>query len=203
MRRVVIWSGIDEWRAEGAIVNLESDGMRATGTQLGMSPFPYHLEYELDAAEGYVTRSLQAEATGETWTRRLRLSRDGEGRWRCETEVEGDAGLPPPGGAVEDLEGALDCDIAFSPLTNLMPVRRNALHEGPGQVDLMMAWVSVPDLGLHPSRQRYEHIGRDSNGAKVQFKELEGDGFEADLVLDRDGLIVVYPQLARRVDPPA
>jgi hypothetical protein len=66
-----------------------------------------------------------------------------------------------------------------------------------------MAWVSVPDLGLHPSRQRYEHIRRDSDGATVRFRELEGDGFEAELVLDRDGLIVVYPQLARRVDPSA
>jgi hypothetical protein len=69
-------------------------------------------------------------------------------------------------------------------------------------VDLLMAWVSVPDLGLHPYRQRYEHIGRDGDGGIVRFMDLGLDpGFVSDLVLDRDGLVRDYPQLARRVDP--
>lgn len=54
--------------------------------------------------------------------------------------------------------GAVDCDLGRSPLTNVMPVRRHRLHEAPGAVDFLMAWVSVPDLGVHRSRQRYEHL---------------------------------------------
>ena len=39
-----------------------------------------------------------------------------------------------------------------------MPVRRHRLHEQPGAVDFAMAWVSLPDLKVHRSEQRYEHL---------------------------------------------
>lgn len=39
------------------------------------------------------------------------------------------------------LDDALDCDLAFSPLTNTMPVLRHRLHREPGEVRLVMAWV--------------------------------------------------------------
>ncbi len=64
-----------------------------------------------------------------------------------------------------------------------------------------MAWVSVPDLGLHASPQRYEHLRREANEAVVRYIDLGTDrGFTSELVLDHDGLVLVYPQLARRVD---
>jgi hypothetical protein len=202
MRRLVLWSGLDAWRAEAAMVELTPDGVRATGTQLGATPIPYRLEYDLDAAEGFVTRSLHVEATGDAWARRLRLSHDGDGGWHAETEGDGHPSLPPAGGDANALEGALDCDLAFSPLTNVMPIRRHGLHEGPDRVEFLVAWVSVPDLGIHPSRQRYEHVRRDPEGAVVRFTELGvTPGFEAELALDPDGLVVLYPDLARRVDP--
>ena len=55
-----------------------------------------------------------------------------------------------------------------------------------------MALVSVPDLRFAPSEQRYEHV----LSGVVRF--FSGD-FAADLVLDRDGLVVTYPDLAERV----
>ena len=30
-----------------------------------------------------------------------------------------------------------------------------------------MAWVSVPDLSVHPSRQRYEHVRLDPDDTSV------------------------------------
>jgi hypothetical protein len=96
-----------------------------------------------------------------------------------------------------DLDGALDCDLAFSPLTNLMPVRRSGLRELPGSEDFVMAWVSVPDLKVHASPQRYEHVRPDV----VRFLSLDGD-FTAELELDDDGLVVRYPRLAERVAAP-
>jgi hypothetical protein len=204
MRRLLLWTALDGWRAEAADADLTNDGVRASGTQLGVEPLPYRLDYRLDAEDGFVTRSLDAEATGEGWSRRIRLSRDGAGAWRCEAEEDGTVQLPAGGGPAEPIEGALDCDLGFSPLTNLLPVRRHALHERPGRADFLMAWVSVPDLGLHASRQRYEHLRRDGDEAIVRFSDLGlHHGFTSDLVVDSDGLVLVYPQLARRVHPPS
>ena len=58
--------------------------------------------------------------------------------------------------------------------------------------DFVMAWVSLPDLKVHRSGQRYEHLAP----GRVRFSD--DDGFTADLELDENGLILVYPGLARR-----
>jgi hypothetical protein len=185
MRRIVIWAGTDAWRAEEARVELSGGGVRAEGTQIGVEPAPYRLTYALDASDGWVTRRLAvrvADAAGVE--RSLLLEHDGAGAWRID------------GADVAALDGALDCDLGFSPLTNLMPVRRHGLHERPGARDFLMAWVDVPSLAVIPYRQRYTHLAP----GRVRFASLEvHEGFTADLELDADGLIEHYPELARRV----
>lgn len=81
-----------------------------------------------------------------------------------------------------------------------MPVRRHALHEGVGEIDFLMAWVSVPDLGVHPSKQRYEHVRRDADGAVVRYVG-EHRSFVGELVFDADAIVRFYPELARRIHP--
>jgi hypothetical protein len=170
------WHGDPEWRQELCELRLRDDGLVATGAQLGSTPSPYRAAYELEARGAWVTRRLRVEVGG---VGSLELRHDGKGTW---AGVENAA----------ELEGALDCDLAFSPLTNLMPIRRHALHEQPGTVDFAMAWVSLPDLKVHRSGQRYEHL----EPGLVRFSD--DDGFTADLELDADGLILTYPGLARR-----
>ena len=172
----VAWNGEPEWRTELCELQLAEDGLAATGAQLGSEPRPYRAAYELEARHGWITRRLRVEVGG---VGSLELRHDGKGNW---AGVENAA----------ELEGALDCDLAFSPLTNLMPVRRHRLHEEPGTVEFAMAWVSLPDLEVHRSQQRYEHLAP----GRVRFSS---DGFVADLELDADGLVVIYPGLARRI----
>jgi hypothetical protein len=38
---MVIWRGLDAWRAEAATVELAADGLVATGTQVGSDPVPH------------------------------------------------------------------------------------------------------------------------------------------------------------------
>jgi hypothetical protein len=200
MQRFLLWSGIDAWRAEAALVELTGDGIRAGGTQLGVDPVPYRLDYELEAHEQFVTRALRVSAQGKGWARRIDLRHDGRGAWSCEAEAEGEVDLPAPGGDTDALAGALDCDLGRSPLTNLMPVRRHSLHKQPGKLDFLMAWVSVPDLVLHRYPQRYEHVRADRHGSIVRFVDRgHSPGFVSELELDGDGLILVYPHLARRI----
>jgi uncharacterized protein len=195
--RFVIWRGVEEWLAEAASIELHDGGLAAHGIQLGAHPAPYRVEYRLDAADGFVTRELELTSAGERWRRRLLLRHDGSGRWSAEVEDNGD----PPGGAwdgeLPGLSEALDIDIGFSPLTNSMPILRHRLHRE-GSRDFVMAWVSIPDLRVTAPKQRYEHVQADDAGATVRFLEVDGD-FTAELKLDRDGLLVFYPGLSRRV----
>jgi hypothetical protein len=199
MKRLVVWAGIDRWRAEASTIELLPNGVKASGTQIGEYPVPYRLDYALDASENFVTRTLGVTVRGGGWNRRLRLGHDGSGRWTCEASEDGRIGLPAPGGEVSAIEGAMDCDLGLSPMTNLMPVRRHSLHAQPAEVDFLMAWVSVPALELQPSRQRYEHVRRQGSGSVVRYVGEHRD-YVGELVLDEDGLVLLYPDLARRVE---
>lgn len=204
----VVWAATDDWEggwggwhAEVAHIAFTDRGLTATGTQIGIEPCPYRLEYSLDACgEGFTTRSLELAATGEDWKRRLRLERDPCGRWTVDAEG-GDAAQQPPGGDTNALAGALDCDIGFSALSNTMPVLRHDLHRGPGAEELLMAWVSVPDLSVHPLAQRYTHIALADDGGRVRYESVEGGkvAFTRDLEFDARGLVRVFPGLARRI----
>ena len=198
MSRLLIWNGIDAWRAEVATVDLGLDGLSATGTQIGAEPLPYRLDYQLQVGEDWITRELRLTARGNGWNRRLELRHDGAGRWSVEVSSAGHVPLADAGGDLDAVAGALDCDLGLCPLTNVMPVRRHELHLRPGERDFLMAWVSVPDLGVSASRQRYEHVGRREDRLVVRYVGEHRD-YVGELELDEDGFVLLYPQLARRL----
>jgi hypothetical protein len=178
VRRRLVWRGLEEWLAEECSVTLEADRLHADGVQLGAEPQPYRLDYELITGADWVTERLIARVRDADGSRSLELLRDSGGGWTADGEP------------VPELEGALDCDIEWSPLTNFMPARRL----GPEPADHLMAFVDVPALTVRPSRQRYEPIDE----RRVRFVSLDDD-FVAELERDDDGLVVRYPRLAELV----
>jgi uncharacterized protein len=49
VRRTFVWVGLDEPRSEIAHAVVDERGLRARGTQIGVSPEPYELRYEVDS----------------------------------------------------------------------------------------------------------------------------------------------------------
>ncbi|MBH5333568.1 putative glycolipid-binding domain-containing protein [Streptomyces pactum] len=176
-QHVVTWAVTGSGGYETAWVDLSGTGLRATGRVVGLKPAPYWLAYELETGHGYVTRRLQVTAHTPDGRNRLDLRRDG-GEWTVD-------GKPLP-----EVAGALDCDLGMSPLTNTMPALRHQLHSTPGEQDFLMAWVSVPDLVVRPSRQTYTHVGLTERGARVRY--ASGD-FTSDIEFGKEGLVLTYP----------
>ena len=204
--RLFVWRGIGDWYVEAASVEIGAERVAASGTQIGSEPVVYRLDYVLATTAGFITRALDVTASGQGWSRRVGLRHDGHGEWTCEARSEGEVDLPAPGCDAGILRGALDCDLGRSPLTNVMPIRRLALHRRPAAADFTMAWVSVPDLAVVRSAQRYEHVQRAADGSSVVRYVDRGpfEGFTSELELDAEGFVVVYPELAERVsDEPA
>ena len=89
--------------------------------------------------------------------------------------------------------GELDFfDLGLSPLFNSLPVWRDRVLEDGDARDYVMRFVSVPDLDVRESQQRYEPLG----GRRLRYRS--GD-FTAELEFDDDGLVVRYEGLAERV----
>jgi uncharacterized protein len=79
-----------------------------------------------------------------------------------------------------------------------MPVLRHRLHVGGGPVDLLTAWVAVPELAVSLSRQRYRFVRHEPGVAIVDFQSLDSD-FRSEITFDEAGLVLDYPGIARVV----
>ena len=180
MERLLIWRGLDEWRAETTHVRIDGDRLTATGTQFGVVPEPYRVDYTLRTGPRFVTETLELSALLGGALKRLRLVRDHDGAWTAD-----DRALP-------DLEDALDTDLLASPVFNTMPVLRHQMLGGGEPRDLVMAYVTVPDLTVTRSEQRYTPLG----GGRVNY--LSGD-FTADIQFDEHGVVLNYPHVAKLV----
>ena len=146
----------------------------------GPAEDPFVLEYAVSCDEAWNTRYVfVAEAVSG---RRLELLSSGRGHW---TSGEGES-LP-------ELRGALDVDISATPFTNTLPIRRLDLRLGES-AEILVAFVSVPDLVLSSEGQRYTRFGPRT----YLFESLDAR-FEREITVDDDGLILEYPGLFSRV----
>ncbi|MGO4533440.1 putative glycolipid-binding domain-containing protein [Leifsonia sp. 2MCAF36] len=203
--RHVEWTGDeDAERLETAVVTFGVDRLDVLGTSRTTD---YVASWVLVTGPDWVTRRLAVSVSGRTFTRTLELSRDGQGRWDSSSSAQGEAeyhGEPMPRPGLSDVhavDGALDCDLALSPVTNTMPIRRLGALDGLEETELTMAWVALPSLTVTASRQAYSAAaGFDpsSGWGVVRYRSLDSE-FMADLTVDEDGLVVDYPGIARRI----
>jgi hypothetical protein len=201
--RRVEWQGVDDpSRRDAALVRVEADGLAAAGSSVADG---WTSGWSLDVGPGWVTRRLVVRTQGPGWARSLVLQRHDGGRWSVHGSTDGDVDLPRPG--IEDtgvLDGALDCDLGLNPLTNTMPVRRlDLLARRVPETELLMAWVDVPSLAVSASRQLYGSSGDGLALGREADYFSQDRGFHARLTVEDDGLVVDYPQLARRLGPRA
>ena len=111
---------------------------------------------------------------------RLVLEADGAGHWQRN------------GKACPALEGCIDVDIAATPLTNTLPIRRLGLAHG-ACIDLDVVMVAVPSLQVTCVRQRYLR----HDAYHYQYRGLD-TGTVAELRVDEYGMVACYPGLFTR-----
>jgi uncharacterized protein len=180
----VLWQGVETGALDRCRLEAGPDGLRLSGTVLtaefGTPPGVLEVRYLVEAGPDGLTRRVELELDGGAAAVRRVLLADGAGRWRWEV-----------GGAdLAEVAGALDVDLTVTPATNTLPIRRLAALEVGQAADLHMAWVQFPGLEVLASAQRYERMAPD----RWRFST---DGFEAELLVDPDGLVLDYGGLFR------
>jgi hypothetical protein len=182
-RRLLVWHVTETAGFESAWVELTGLQLTARGAATGQRPEPYSLSYVLETDAQAATTLLHVRVRTIDDERELELLREGVG-WTVNRELRA------------DLAGALDCDLACSPLTNTMPIIRHRLQRDRGAEQFTMAFVQLPSLAVVAVPQRYEHLAAGADGASVRYSS--GD-FSADLLVDEDGFVIAYPTMARRL----
>jgi hypothetical protein len=184
--RLLVWQVDETSGVDAAWVAIDGTRLVADGRAAGQRPSAWWSTYHLETGDGFVTSRVSVESRWARGGASLELVRTAAG-WTAD-------GRPRP-----DLDSALDCDLGFCPLTNTMPVLRHGLLEAPGDHELVMAFIEVPELTVVPSVQRYTHVrSLGHGGAVVTFRSHT---FRSDLTFDADGFVVDYPQLGRRLEP--
>ena len=199
----LFWERRDTTGVEHALVDART-GLYARGTAVAVDPIAYTCRYELRTDPSWVTARVDVAAEGAGWVRTVRLEL-AAGRWRVTASEQGDldaaltaaghAGAGLPGTEDPDLlYGAYDVDLAGSPLTNTLPIRRLGLAKAETGVAhrLSVVWVLLPSLEVIQADQIYTPVGE----GRVRYAS---ETFSADLTCDDDGFVVDYPGLARRV----
>ncbi len=164
-------------------------GYVATGTVLGMSDGqPFRLQYKIKCDSDWRVRKVLLDCLGPQGSRERILRATGRGQWKDDS-----------GEILAELDGCQDVDIAVTPFTNTLAIRRLKLR--PGQrADLRVAFIDMPNLQIRPVEQRYACVEQRPDGMTVTYEGLFRK-FKVDLPLDSDALVIDYPEAFRRVYP--
>ncbi len=183
----VWWTPLQQTGLEQLHLLENETGVVADGLVLGIEhATPFRLWYQVRTDSTWNVRECFLQVGGEKG-QTLHLYTDSQGQWTDAAGV-----------ACSVLDGCLDIDISCTPFTNTLPIRRLALTPGES-VDLLVAYITVPDLSIRPVQQRYTCLSRTASGVIYRYEGLESN-FTADLLVDAQGLVMDYPGIWKRAE---
>lgn len=179
---ILFWRRTDIEGLERLELAIEPDRVTATSSVLCLDAGGFRLDHRWHLTPDWRAQSVTVERWNAEGHRMLSLERAGTG-WRV------DGKLRP------DLDGAEEPDLSITPFCNTFPIRRTS--ETPGDsLALDTAFIDGPALTVARSTQRYDRQGP----GRVRYVDLGlSRGFEADLVVDDEGLVLYYQHLFERV----
>ena len=170
------------WAGDGletTTIRWENEGFTVSGA-VGDTPGREHIQYVLRLSASWQVRQFllfRDLDEPDLW-----LATDGSGRWG---EMNG--------AHRTELDGCYDVDLACTPMTQTLPIRRLPLLDG-DTAELPVVFVDPDTLEVRPDLHRYTRVG-----AHRWYHESAGLGIAGEFEVDQFGLVVDYPKLFRRV----
>ncbi len=172
---IVRWSTWDGVHQETTTIRWENEGYTVSGV-VGREQVEYVLRLSptWQVRQFILFRDLEEP---DLW-----LATDGGGRWG---EMNG--------AHRTELDGCYDIDLACTPFTNTLPIRRLPLLDG-HTAELPVVYIDPETLEVRPLTQRYTRVDE----RQWRYESVE-TGYTADLEVDEHGLVVDYPGEFRRM----
>jgi hypothetical protein len=172
---LVRWSTWDHEHLETTSIRWENEGYTVNGA-VGRERVEYvlRLSASWQVRQFILFRDLEEP---DLW-----LATDGAGRWG---EMNG--------AHRTELDGCYDIDLACTPFTNTLPIRRLPLLEG-HTAEIPVVFVDPETLDVRPVMQRYTRL----HDRSWQCENMD-NGFTVLLEVDEHGLVHDYPGEFRRV----
>jgi hypothetical protein len=179
------WRRLDTPGVDDATLAADGDGWSLSGlATVSDSGRACRLEYDVQCDASWHSRRCTVRGTLGTEQVALLIARGEAGRWTVD------------GQALAAIDGCEDVDLAFTPATNLLPIRRLQLAIG-HRAQVRAAWVRFPRFDVEVLEQHYTRLADDR-----YLYESAGGAFRRELRVDEHGLVLEYPGLwvAERAD---
>ncbi|MEX3931983.1 putative glycolipid-binding domain-containing protein [Paraburkholderia phymatum] len=181
--REVRWTPEEGDGVEHLAFDARADGFHAESVLVGeRNGHPYGLFYRVKCDLQWRTVHVWLKVIGGP---ELDLHGDGEGNWH-----------DGHGLVLASLAGCIDIDIAATPYTNTLPIRRLQLAKGARET-IPVVFISTPDLQISRVEQAYACV---EPGIEYRYEGID-TGFAAELKVDEDGLVIDYPTMFTRTLP--
>ena len=179
-RSTIMWRRLDMPGAEVAELTFNGGAPTLSGVVVvAHDARPCRLDYHIDCDEAWQTTTVRIDGHLGGVPLTLDLLRGPDHSWRSN------------GNLIPMLQGCVDVDLGFSPVTNLLPVRR--LRPALGRrVEVRAAWVRFPELTLEVLDQAYTRVD-----ATTYLYESAGGAFRRHLSVNAVGFVVDYPDYWR------
>jgi uncharacterized protein len=175
LKHVVVWKNLLLNGTDYCGLWYNAEGWLLKGTVAGVleDHRPVLASYEVHCDGKWRTHRVQVQRTIGSDVKALSLSVESRGVWRSS------------GRELHGLHGCEDVDLALTPATNSLPIRRLDLRVG-GTATVVAAWVKFPELTVQPLSQRYTRLA-------INTYHYESTGFSAEIAVDDLGLVTAYP----------
>lgn len=141
---------------------------------------PYGIHYTIICSPDWAVRSFNLE---NTQGHSLAMNSDGEGNW-----------FNQDGTSAPQFSGVIDIDLAGTPFTNTLPIRRLTHQKAGRSQRFKMLYVPFDTLTPKIDKQQYTCI---TPYKKYRYEAL-GRKFSAELSVDENGVVIDYPTLFKR-----
>jgi len=174
------WPGMEYLRLEEHASEVIADG---TIIMIDKT-LPLRIHYSIHCNPAWAVQQASVEVEGYSAPRR-RLKADGAGARRIVFNMP-----------LEHLVGCIDIDIAATPFTNTLPIRRLNLKQGTS-AEMKVLYITIPELSLSAVWQRYTCLESRPEGSRYRYESLDS-GFTAELSVDANGLVIDYQDIWKR-----
>ena len=176
MSTTIVWRRLDSPGHDSARLLFHDSQRHLTGTAVFMeSQQPCSLNYHVICDESWLT--LSGGVSGWLGNRAIsiEIQADTARRWRLN-----DADC-------SSVSDCIDLDLAFTPSTNLLPIRRLKLPIGQA-AEARAAWLSFPEFALEPLDQMYRR-----KDVSIYGYESDQGRFSTELEVNDAGFVLLYP----------
>ena len=139
-----------------------------------MNHAPSFVNYSVACDQNWGTREAHVHMNSGGVPSLVRLLRRDDGQWQVDGEDR------------EDLNGAIDLDVQWTPATNSLPINRLQLKVGETR-HVEAAWVRLPEMRVERLSQRYTRLREN-----VYHYQNSDGSFEAELIVDDQGFVERY-----------